>query len=144
MLSSVGEADGSPPLSLSLPRAEGTGVVLAGLQPRLDAVLVDGVGAAQWVAALWVHVVLAHQAHFTGPACWSLRGSRRPLDRAGGEGPADGPRRRPLILCQPEANLLDDLLHGHAGQRAAGALHLLEQRQQLSPVALWEPSPKLI
>ena len=104
----------------------------------------DGVEAVQWVAALWVHVVLAHQAHLTGPACWSLRGRRGPLDGAGDEGQADGPRRRPLVLCQPDANLLDDLLHGHAGQRAAGALHLLEQRQQLGSVALWETIPKLI
>lgn len=133
----------------SLPRAEGAGVVLAGLQPDSDAVFVDGVGAAQWVAAVWIHVVLTHQAEFTGPnsTCRrhrSLRGRRRPLDGARVRGPADGPRGRPLVLGQLEADLLDDFFHGHAGQRAAGALHLLEQRRQLSPVALWEPSPELL
>ena len=138
--------------SPSLRRAEGTGVVLAGLQPRSDAVFVDGVGAAQWVAALWIHMVLAHQAEFTGPesvpstccCCRSLRGRRWPLDGARGHGAADGPRGRPLALCQLEADLLDDFLHGHACEGATRALHLLEQRHQLSPVALWVPSPELL
>lgn len=136
-------------VSPSLPGAEGAGVVLAGLQPHTDAVSVDGVAAAQGVPALWVHVVLAHQAGLQRPGsltpvCRSLRGGCRPLDGARGCGPADGPRGRPLVLHQLEAHLLDDLFHGHAGQRAAGALHLLEQRRQLSPVALWVASPKLL
>lgn len=82
---------------LSLCWTEGAGVVLAGLQPHLDTVFVDGVRAAQWVAAFWVHMVLAHQAEFTGPGsvstwCCSLNGIRRPLDGARGSGPANGPQ----------------------------------------------------
>lgn len=66
------------------------------------------------------------------------------MDGAQGCGPADGTRGRPLILCQLDADLLNDLFHGHASQRTTGALHLLEQRRQLSPVALWEPSAELL
>lgn len=101
----------------------------------------DGVGAAQWVAAFWIHVVLTHQAEFAGPGSLtpsrrgSLRGRCRPLD---------GPRCRPLVLCQLEADVLDELFLGHAGQRTAGALHLLEQRLQLGLAALWEPSPDIL
>lgn len=78
--------------------AEGTRVVLAGLQPRLDAVFVDGVGAVQRVAALAIHQVLAHQAEFTGPAgvappCWLVHGSRWSLDLTMGHWSADGSRR---------------------------------------------------
>lgn len=102
------------------------------------------------MAALRIHVVLAHQAEFTGPDSLTstcrgpLWGRCRPLDGAGRRGPADGPQGRLLVLHQPEADLLDDLVHGHASQRTAGALHLLEQRRELSPVALWEPSPELL
>lgn len=123
---------------LSLPLAEGTRVVLAGLQPRLDAVFVDCVRAAQRVAVLWIHVVLAHQAQSAGlggcisSTCCLLRG----LAEEHGPGP--------LVLVQPKAHLHHQLLNGHAGRRAAGALHLLEQRHQLSFGAFWELTPKLL
>lgn len=106
------------------------------------------------MAALWIHVVLTHEAQFTSPdgltstcrcCCWrSLWGRCWPLDGARGRGPADGPWGRSLVLHQLEADLLDELLHGHARQRAAGALHLLEQRGQLSLVALWEAGSELL
>lgn len=122
--------------------AEGAGVVLAGLQPGLDAVFVDAVGAAQWVAALAIHLVLTHQAEFTGPAgvapaCWSVHGGRRSLGGAVEHWSADGPWRG-LASCQQLPDLFGDFLNGHAGQHAAGLLHLLEQRPQLSFVALRE------
>lgn len=93
--------------SSSLCRAEGTGVVLAGLQPHSDAVFVDDVGAAQWVAALWIHMFLAHQAEFKGPgrltATWCccccycpLWGRGRSLNGAWGRGSAYGPWGHPL------------------------------------------------
>lgn len=110
--------------------AEGTRVVLAGLQPRSDAVPVDGVGAAQWVALLRLHEVLAHQAQ---PACFHGESLRRL-----------GHGARALDLCQPEPHLHHHLLHGHAGQRAARALHLLEQRLQLSLRAFWEAVAELL
>lgn len=76
-------------------RAEGAGVILAGLQPGFDAVFVDGVVAAQWVAALAVHLVLANQAEFPGlaavaPPCRSVHGRRWSLHWTMGRWPADG------------------------------------------------------
>lgn len=108
-------------------QAEGTRVVLAGLQPRSDAVPVDGVGAAQRVALLRIHVLLANRAQ---PAGFDCGGSGSLCGLGHGAGP--------LVLCQPEPHLHHHLLHGHAGQRAARVLHLLEQRRQLGLGAFWE------
>lgn len=101
-----------------LGRAEGAGVVLAGLQPRLDAVFVDSVEAAQWVAALAIHQVLAYQTEFTPPpgvasSCWSVHGWKWSLDWVMGQWPADGSRRS-LSSCQQEPDLLSGFVDGHA------------------------------
>lgn len=64
------------------------------------------------------------------------------MDGTRGRGPANRPCHRPLALHQLKADLLDDLLHRHAGQSTPRVLHLLQQQLQLSPVALWEPSPE--
>lgn len=134
--------------NLGLCEAEGAGVVLAGLQPRFDAVSVDGVGAAQWVAALAIHQVLAYQTEFTGPAgvaapCWPVHRRKWPLDWVLGQWPADGSWRG-LASPQQKPDLLRGFVDGHARQRATGALHLLEKRYQLSTVALREASPQLL
>lgn len=132
--------------NLDISQAEGAGVFLAGLQPRFDAFSVDGVGAAQRVAALAIHWVLANQAEFTGTAgvaapCWSVRGGKRSLVWVVRRGPADGCRRRLAPCQQQQPDVLGGFVDGHAPHRAAGALHLLEQRYQLSFVALGEARP---
>lgn len=128
--------------------AEGTRVVPAGLQPCLDAVFVDVVGAVQRVAALAVHQVLAHQAEFPRPAgvappSWLVHGSRWSLDLTMGHRSADGARRG-LAPCRQQLDLLGGFFDGHARQRAAGALHLLEQGLQLGGVVLREAGPQLL
>lgn len=133
---------------LNICGAEGAGVVLAGLQPRFDAVFVDGVDAAQRVAALAIHRVLAHQTELTGSAgvpapCCSVHGRRWSLGRGVGRRAADGSRRG-LALCQHKPDPLGGFVDGHARQRAPGALHLPEQPQQLMAVALREASPQLL
>lgn len=55
----------------------------------------DGVGAAQWVAALAIHQVLAYQTEFTEPAgvatpSWSVHGRKWSLVWVMGQRPADG------------------------------------------------------
>lgn len=105
----------------------------------------DGVGADQWVAAVAIHQVLAYQTEFTGPAGvaaprWSVRGRRWSLDWVMGQRPADGSGRG-LGSCQQEPDLLSGFVDGHARQGAMGALHLPEQRFELSAVALREASP---
>lgn len=79
----------------------------------------DGVGAAQRVAALAIHRVLAYQAEFTGPAgvaapCWSVHGGDGSLDWGVLQGPADGSRRRLASRQQQQPDVLGGFVDGHA------------------------------
>lgn len=141
-------------LLLSLGWTEGTGIVLARLQPYTDAILMYSVGAAQGVLAVCFQVFLAHQAQLTitdshrlwGPCledlghcrslrgmCGSLDGAWRVLDWAWVarnapvcRGRPDRPWSRFLILCQSLCHLLCDVINRHASHGAPRILNLLQ------------------